>query len=147
MGIRSSAGSTISIATTSGVATVDAAGFAAKTYTEIKFVSTIGDFGKSYNKIDFLPLATRIKLKLKGSIEAGNAALEYAIDATDAGQLLLLGTALNSDDSWAFKIVKQGGAIKYFTAKVMSGVDKIGGADSVNMGTTSLEIDSEIIPV
>lgn len=141
MSIRSSAGSSIAIATTSGVATYDAAGFGAKTYVTIDEVTSISDFGATYNKIEHLPLATRTKKKLKGSREPGSITIDFAMDEASVGQLQLE-TASESDASWAIRITNQSGSIKYFTAQVMSFQDKIGNADSIRAGSAQLEVDS-----
>lgn len=141
MSIRSSAGSSIAIATTSGVATYDAAGFGAKTYVTIDEVTSISDFGATYNKIEHLPLATRTKKKLKGSREPGSITIDFAMDEASVGQLQLE-TASESDASWPIRITNQSGSIKYFTAQVMSFQDKIGNADSIRAGSAQLEIDS-----
>ena len=146
MSIRSSAGSSIAIATTSGVSTYDAAGFGAKTYVTIDEVTTIGDFGATYNKIEHLPLATRIKKKLKGSKDQGSITIDYAIDEASVGQAQLE-TASDSDASWAIRITNQSGSVKYFTAQIMSFHDKIGNADSIRAGSAQLEIDSVIVKV
>jgi len=142
--INSSAGSSISIATTSGVATEDAAGFSAKTYVIIDEVTSIGDFGATYNKIEHLPLATRIKKKFRGSLDQGSISMDFAIVDTSAGQIQL-STASASDDSWAFRIINQNGSTKYFTCKIMSLHDKIGNSDSIHAGSAQLEIDSKIV--
>lgn len=144
MSIRSSAGSSIAIATTSGVATYDAAGFGAKTYVTIDEVTSISDFGATYNKIEHLPLATRTKKKLKGSREPGSITIDFAMDEASVGQLQLE-TASESDASWAIRITNQSGSIKYFTAQVMSFQDKIGNADSIRAGSAQLEIDSMFV--
>ena len=141
MSIRSSAGSSIAIATTSGVVTYDAAGFGAKTYVTIDEVTSISDFGATYNKIEHLPLATRTKKKLKGSREPGSITIDFAMDEASVGQLQLE-TASESDASWAIRITNQSGSIKYFTAQVMSFQDKIGNADSIRAGSAQLEVDS-----
>ena len=141
MSIRSSAGSSIAIATTSGVATYDATGFGAKTYVTIDEVTSISDFGATYNKIEHLPLATRTKKKLKGSREPGSITIDFAMDEASVGQLQLE-TASESDASWAIRITNQSGSIKYFTAQVMSFQDKIGNADSIRAGSAQLEVDS-----
>jgi hypothetical protein len=144
MAIQTVSGSTIWIATTSGVATVDAAGFGAKTYTKIGEVSNIGDFGLTYNEVKFNDIGTRLTRKLRGSLDAGSQTIEMAYSPTDAGQIQLR-TAFGTDNSWAFKIVMQDGSIFYYTAKVMTQPYKMGSIDSVVMVSCNLGIDSLIV--
>lgn len=146
MAIQSLSGSTIAVATTSGVATVDAAGFGAKTYVTIGEVQTIGDIGLVYNEIKFNDIGTRLTRKLRGSLDAGTQSLEMAYDAADAGQIQLR-TNFASDASFAFKLTLQSGAILYYTAKIMQAPFKLGSIDSVVMTSASLGLDSIIVYV
>lgn len=144
MTIQSAAGSSISISTTSGVATVDLPGFTAKTYSTIGEVTSIPAFGKTYNLISHNPIATRYTKKLKGSYNNGSVSIDYAKDPVDAGQILLT-TASNSDASYCYRVILQDGNTYYFTAQAMSNTLEVGSVDSIIKGVTMLEIDSEII--
>lgn len=142
--IQSVAGAVIYIATTSGVATEDLAGFQAKTYVAIGEVTNIGEFGKTFALITHKPIGNRKERKLKGSYNNGKLALEYARVGTNTGQLQLL-AALASDASYAFKIVLQQSDEFYFTGKTMSAPVMVGQVDSIVSGKADIEIDSEII--
>ena len=144
MAIQSAAGAIVQIATTSGVATYDAAGFSAKTYTTIGEITQVGEFGKNFNLIKHNPVGTRYTKKLKGSYDNGSLQFDYAYDKSDAGQTLLT-TASNSDASYAFKITLQDGTIIYFTAKTMSNTTKIATVDTIVSGTAKIELDSDIV--
>lgn len=144
MAIQSAAGSTISISQTSGVATVNLAGFQAKVYDVIGEVTTIPAFGKTYNLITHNPIGTRYTKKLKGSYNNGSVSIDYAKDPLDAGQIRLT-LASNSDASYCYRVVLQDGNTYYFTAQALSNTLEVGSVDSIIKGVTMLEIDSEIV--
>ena len=143
MTIHSGAGTVISIATTSGVASLDSTGFLAKSYQAIGEVTQIGDFGKKFNVIKHMPIGTRYTKKVKGSYDNGSLSIDMAADTADAGQIILA-TAASVDTSYAFKVVEQDGTTTYFTAQTISFVKKISGVDSVVAMNAALEIDSNL---
>lgn len=143
MTVMTSAGSRVSIANTLP-ATYDAAGFAALTWIEIAEITNVSEFGRTYALVTHMPLATRIAKKFKGSYNNGNMTLQYGKDITDAGQAAVM-AALDSDNSYAIKIVLQDGTNIYCTAKVMDAKVNLGGVDSITAGSTTLEIDGNII--
>lgn len=145
--IHSAAGTKLSIATVAGApATIDQAGFAAKTYVEVGEITNIGDFGATVNVINHSPLSNRIIQKFKGSINNGSGSYEFASKASDAGQILVK-TASASDSAYAVKIEEQDGAITYFMCLFTSFVKKIGTIDNVVAGSANYEITSAIVEV
>ena len=146
MSIQTGAGSSIAISTTSFTGTPDAAGFGAKTYTTIAEVTTIPAFGKTYGIVEHKPLSTRYTKKLKTSYNNGSVQLSYALDTADAGQGLLF-AAVDSDSSYAYRVTMQNGTIYYFTAQAISSPIEIGTTDAIVRGTTTLELDSNVIKV
>lgn len=145
--IHSAAGTSLNIATVAGApVTVDAAGFAAKTYVEVGEITNIGDFGATVNVINHSPLSNRIIQKFKGSINNGSGSYEFASKASDAGQILVKAASV-SDTAYAVKIVEQDGAITYFMCLFTSFVKKIGTIDNVVAGSANYEITSAIIEV
>ena len=147
MTIQSVAGSKIFIATASGLPTTyDTAGFAAKTYVEIKQVSNIGDFGSTFAEITFTGISDRVVQKLKGSENIGTQAVDMAYDATDTGQIRVR-AALREDASSAVKVVFQDGSTFYYMAKVMSAPFKLGSVDTVTMASASFGLDGKIVTV
>ena len=142
MTVQTSAGTTISIGTAPG--TYDIAAFDLLTLDLIGEVTDVGEMGKTYNLVTHNPLASRQTKKFKGSYNNGSVSIQIAIDAADAGQVAAL-AALASDDSYAFGITKQDGAIDYFTAKVMSFTNSVGSVDSIESGTIQIEIDNDIL--
>lgn len=142
--IHSAALTKLSIATTSGVATKDLAGFAAKTYVEVGEVTSIGDFGAKFNIINHNPLADPVTQKFKGSKDNGKGSFEFANKTTDAGQVQLK-AASNSYSAYAIKIEEQDGSISYFLALISGFSKKIGTIDNIVAISADYEITSAII--
>ena len=145
--IHSAAGTKLSIATVAGApATIDAAGFGAKTYVEVGEITNIGDFGATVNVINHSPLSNRIIQKFKGSINNGSGSYEFASKASDAGQILVKAASV-SDLAYAVKIEEQDCAITYFMCLFTSFVKKIGTIDNVVAGSANYEITSAIVEI
>jgi len=143
--IRTSAGSKFYV-TASAPATYDAAGFGALTFTEVAYISSLGEFGGVANLVTFNPLATRVVVKRKGSIDNGSISLEMARVPSDAGQSLLV-AASNSDLSYSYKLETQDGTFFYFSAQCMSYTNNVGSVEDILMSTATLEVDNTIIEV
>lgn len=118
----------------------------AVSYTEVKEVVDIGEFGKTYNLVTHNPLGDRVTVKRKGSINNGTLAVQMAYAPSDPGQTLLA-TAVDSDDSYSYKVVLQDGTAFYFTAQAMGRPVQVGGVDSITSSTCNVEIDSTIFKV
>jgi hypothetical protein len=137
-GVQTSAGTTIGIA--SGTpATFDDDGFAALTYSLIGEVTNLGEFGREYTLVTHNPLANRGTVKKKGSFNSGQVTLQFALDADDAGQVLLK-TASGSDADYNFEVTYQDGETEYFRAVVMSFKRTTGDVNTIRAGTAVLEI-------
>jgi hypothetical protein len=139
---RTSAGSEIFIGT--APATYDLAGFGAVTFTPIGEVTSLGSFSSVYNLVTHNPLKTRNVVKRKGSKNDGTISLEAALYNADAGQTQLR-AAVESDNSYSFKIVLQDSTTYFFTAQVMSAEINVGGVDQITALTANLEIDNTIL--
>ena len=127
-------------------ATTDLAGLQAVSYIEIKEVTDVGEFGKTYSLVTHSPLGDRVQVKRKGSVNNGTIQLQMAYVPTDGGQTLLE-TAVGSDSSYSYKVVLQNSTYFVFTAQAMSRPVNVGGVDSITASTVNLEIDSEIFRV
>jgi len=115
----------------------------AVSYTEVKEVVDIGEFGKTYNLVTHNPLGDRVTVKRKGSINNGTLAVQMAYVPADPGQTLLA-AAVDSDDSYSYKVVLQDGTEFLFTAQAMGYPIQVGGVDSITASTCNVEIDSPI---
>ena len=115
----------------------------AVSYTEVKEVVDIGEFGASYALVTHNPLGDRITVKRKGSKNNGTLAVQMAYAPADPGQTLME-AATESDDSYSFKVVLQDATEFYFTGQTLSRPVQVGGVDSITSSTCNVEIDSPI---
>ena len=115
----------------------------AVSYTEVKEVVDIGEFGATYALVTHNPLGDRITVKRKGSKNNGTLAVQMAYAPGDAGQALMEAAA-ESDNSYSFKVVLQDTTEFLFTGQVMSRPVQVGGVDSITSSTCNVEIDSQI---
>ena len=145
MAVQTTAGTTLSLIATAP-ATYDAAGFAtlSTTMKEVGEIVDIGEWGREYNLVTHNPIGDRRTVKLKGSYNDGQIALQLGRDITDEGQLLLK-AALDDDADYSFMITFQDGSIQYFGAKVMSYTTNGGGVDQVLGASVVIEISGDTI--
>lgn len=138
MSVGTTAGTKLGIS--AGVpATYDVAGYAALTYTNVGNIEDAGEHGRVYAEVTFNPIAERGTQKFKGSFNEGNKTLSIGYDSDDAG-MILLKTALNSDNDYAFEVEYPNGDIDYFQAKVMSLVKQVSTVDTIRMVSVELSI-------
>ncbi|MDO6966986.1 hypothetical protein [Rhizobium alvei] len=83
------AGAKVSISTTAVTLPLNAAGFAALTYSEIGSVGNLGDYGAAPNMISYNTLATQVTSKAKGVEDAGELSIEVARIFDDVGQIAI----------------------------------------------------------
>lgn len=143
---QTAAGSSLAIAsaTPAGVADAD---YAVLTFTEVGNVEKIGAFGASFAKVDFQPLKGG-KQKYKGSVDYGALQPSYAIDSTDAGQVLLQTAADDpSQKLYSFLITYQNGAKRYFQGRVFGAPETVDGADTMLMASPTIEICTPVVRV
>lgn len=128
-------------------ATYDKAGFEALTWTEVGEVTEIPAFGKIYNIVTHLPLKSRQTIKRKGSYDNGDVEVMYAYDVNDDAGQVIMTAAVDSDNSYAFKVDIKDPALKscYFTAQVTSQPLTVGSTDSIVMMSSTLAIDNDIL--
>lgn len=115
----------------------------AVSYTEVKEIVDLGEFGRTYNLVTHNPLGDRVTVKRKGSINNGNLAIQMAYAPADPGQTLLA-AAVDSDSSYSYKVELQDGTEFLFTAQAMGYPIQVGGVDSITSSTCNIEIDSQI---
>jgi hypothetical protein len=142
-----SAGSRLYISSTLP-ATYTKAGFEALTWTEVGEVTEIPAFGKVFNIVTFNPLGDRQTIKRKGSYDNGELDVPYAYDVNDDAGQVIMSAAVESDNSYAFKVdIKEDPVLKsvYFTAQVTSQPITLGGVDSIVMMNSTLAIDDDVL--
>jgi len=144
MGSQTAAGSSLALSAMLPP-THDAAGYAALTFVEIGQVEKLGSFGASFAKVEFQGLKGA-KQKFKGSADYGALQPLIALDALDAGQILLQ-TA--SDDEtqklYSFRVTFPDGSARYFRGRVFGAPETADGADSMLMATPTVEICSKVV--
>jgi hypothetical protein len=82
---------------------LDATGFAALTWVQVKGVGSHGEAGSSTNILSYDTWDTSVVQKAKGMTDAGSPEIELARIPTDAGQVILRAAAL-TNLNYAFKI-------------------------------------------
>lgn len=127
-------------------ATYDAAGYGALSFTAVGEVTNIdGELGRVYNTVEHAPIASSQRIQRKGTYVVGTSEIRLAWDQSDAGQDLLRTAANDANDIMSFKITKQGGDIRWFTAQVQKFVETFGSGDDVNAGMITLLRQTDVV--
>lgn len=146
LGFETVAGSTLSCTVTAPV-TYDLAGYSDTdiVWTEIGEITDLGQgYGREYNIVSHAPIASSQVVKKKGGYNLPQVELALAWDQSDAGQDLLR-TARNDNSILTFKLTKQGGDKRYFTAQVSKFVENFGTVDNVVVGMVTLLFQKDIV--
>jgi hypothetical protein len=148
MAIASTTGAKIYIGPVTPAATLSA--YAALSYTEIKNVESISEFGDQSAAVNFTSLSDNRVRKRKGVRDAGDITVVCGHDPLDAGQLAAL-AAGEAEVAYAFKVVLADGADAndtdstfYFHALVMNTRLNIGAANEIIKRNFMLAIDTAI---
>jgi hypothetical protein len=119
--------------------TNDAAGFGALSWVPVGEITDIPSvLGRTYNTSTHAPIASAQQLEKKASYKLGNADFTCGWDEDDAGQILIQALADHPSAIYAFKVVKQGGAMRYFTAQATGFQENMGTVDNVVQGKFTL---------
>ncbi|WP_242115524.1 hypothetical protein [Sphingomonas lacusdianchii] len=146
MGLQTGAGSAIAISA-AAPATMDAAGYAALTYTEGGQCEKIGTIGSTFTKTEFQPLKGP-KDKLKGSADYGALQPSFALDEEDVGQMLFRSAADDETNKlFSIRVTMQSGALRYFRSRVFGWPETVDGADPIVMATPTVEVCSKVVRV
>jgi len=123
--------------------TYDAAGFAAKAWTLVPDVSSIGPYGATYEEVEATPLATGIVETEKGFGRAGGIDVEMYLNSSDAGQQLISSGVSGSNRFVRFshRITYQDGSVDYSVGKLYQADKNIGGANSMVMRNVRVVFD------
>lgn len=127
--------------------------FGALSWTEVKEVETIGDYGDEANLIPFAALSDARVRKQKGARDAGTCPIVCGADPTDPGQLLMI-QAEASDYQYGFRVIINDSqsslmtdSIHYFRGLVASKRLGIGGVDNIPRRTFNIGITSPIYEI
>lgn len=128
-------------------ATFDAVGFAALTWVKIGEITDIGAvLGREYNTSTHAPIDSAQTIEKKASYKLGSSEFKCGWDDDDAGQILA--DAASRDYTIpSFKVVKQDGAIRYFTAQVSKFVEENGTVDNTVTGSLTLLRQTDTVRV
>ncbi|WP_024281224.1 hypothetical protein [Xanthobacter sp. 126] len=148
MTASTTAGAKIYIGTTTEAANLTA--FQADSYTEIKEVEDLGEFGDESSEVEFTSIGDSRKRRYKGTRDAGVLELVCGRDPLDAGQVAAL-AAEKVKDAYNFKVVVNDAPVGgtpttyFFRALVMSAKNSFGTVDNIVKVTFSLAINSAIL--
>lgn len=121
-------------------------------YTEVADVEDLGDFGDTFEQVDFIALSDARKRKFKGSVDAGTLSVTLGLNVSDAGQAAVE-TARDATGAttseFAFKVELNDTAgtnptTYFFRALVNSYTQNVGAANSIVGSTVVLAINSAV---
>lgn len=153
MAFTPSNGTRFYIGTAVDETTDTASEYAALTFTEVRNVQNLGEFGDQSADVTFTSLGDDRVQHAKGARDGGTPAIVVGILETDPGQQAMI-AAEGQPMDYAFKVVynnKTGaggaGGTRYFRAKVMSIRESVGATNNPITMTFNLGINSDIIRV
>ena len=112
--------------------------FAALNWVKVGEITDVPSVvGRQYQTASHLPVDSAQNTKRKGSFELPDAEFVCAWDENDAGQIIVY-DASRSYANYSFKLKKQNGHLRYFTAQVSKFVEDNGGGDSKVTGKFTL---------
>lgn len=119
-------------------ATQTATAFAALTWVTIGELTDIGTvLGREYNTSTHAAIGSAQQVEKKASYKLGNADFTCAWIEGDAGQVMLNAASCNNA-IYSFKVTKQDGTLRYFTAQVMKFTETLGTVDNIVQGQFTL---------
>lgn len=128
------------------------------TYVDVGEIEDLGEFGDTFNPVNFTSLANGRVRKYKGTADAGNMTLTVGLDNGDAGQRAVavahkdrskgnynIKVTLNDGDPGATPAVLP--TTFYFAVKVMNNTVAAGAADNVVRRNITLGINTDILEI
>ena len=151
MSVQSAAGAKFYIGPQNSVAD-DTTAYGLLSYTEVAEVVSIGDFGDTFNEINFTALADSRVRKFKGSVNAGTITVELGLDTTDAGQTAVeaardVTSAALQEYAWKVELNDSGGTnptTYYFRGLCLSYTNNVGEVESIVGSTVNVGINSAV---
>ena len=128
-------------------ANLNAAGYAALTYTLVGEVSEVPEFGVEQATVEFTPLQTGFTEKRGGARNAGSIVVPLALSRTDAGQTILENKVTQNGTAQlvAVRVTLPDTTNFYFVAVAKSFKVMVGGADAISMANVALNLTSSIV--
>ncbi|MGK5049607.1 hypothetical protein ACQ4WP_27480 [Janthinobacterium sp. GB4P2] len=122
-----------------------AAAYAALIWVEVGDITNMGGVkGREYSTSTLSTVSNAHDREKKGSYKLPNAEMECAWVEDDAGQIIIEAAA-NNYTIPAFKVEKQGGAVRYFTAQVSKFIENLGTSNDTVKGAFTLLRQSDTI--
>jgi hypothetical protein len=125
--------------------------YEALTWTEVKEIENLGDFGDESSSVTFASLSDARVRKLKGARDAGTMAIVVGRDPLDAGQQAMI-AAEKTNFQYPFKIVAADNPSAgytpttfYFQGLVMSARNAAGANDNVVRTTFNVGVNTPIV--
>lgn len=128
------AGTKVSISTAPVTLPLNAAAFGALTFTEIKSVGNLGDYGSPANLVNYNTLDTEVMSKAKGVEDAGELSIEVARIFDDPGQIAMRAAAATKF-YYAIKIEYADAPSEDWSNTVMYAVGPVTGPQLLGGGT------------
>lgn len=126
-------------------ATDTVAAYAALVWVEVGDITNVPSVkGREYSTSTLSTVGNAHDREKKGSYKLPNAEFECAWVEDDAGQMIIEAAA-NDYTIPAFKVVKQGGAIRYFSAQVSKFVENLGASNDTVKGAFTLLRQSDTL--
>lgn len=124
--------------------THDATGFKALSYTDVGFLTELGEHGPESSLQTINLMSANIARKRKSIRNYGGMPVTMALVPGDDGQILM--RAAEADrDAYSVKLELPDGTSEFFRALVMSFKTNPGNSEATVMATSQLEIDSESV--
>jgi hypothetical protein len=143
---------TISVGTVMSVAVgapaaYTTAGYEALSWTEVGEVANVPAFGGSATVTEFIPIATGVVNKKKGSINYGDITVPMAQRLDDSGQAVLKSgfDGANRRQTHSFKLANPEIGVVYFTAEISGYTYNYGDANAITQNEVSLAIKTQPI--
>lgn len=128
------AGTKVSISNTAVTLPLNAAAFAALTFTEVGSVGNIGDYGSAPNMVNYDTLDTEVRSKAKGVEDAGELSVEVARIFDDPGQVKMRAAAATKFN-YAIKIEYADAPSEDWSNTIMYAVGPVSGPQVMGGGT------------
>jgi hypothetical protein len=131
----------------------DATAYAALTWTEVKLVESIGEYGDSSSEVTFNSLSEGRVRKVKGPRDAKSVPIVVGYDPLDPGQIAMIAAEktkfhynirITYDDA---RDTNDTPSTDYFGGLVMSAAKNGGSADDVTKRTFNIGINTAITEV
>jgi hypothetical protein len=123
-------------------ATLDAAGFAALTYTRVGEITDFGAITRQWQTVEHKPVESRMTKKTKGGYNPGQQTFNFGKDFSDAGQIAVR-NAWASPNEVSIKVSFSNDVVMYYTCLVTKEEMNPGGVDSNVNGSFDVEITSD----